>query len=326
MFDALKLLGSVVQSRSTPSGSNRLNAALQQTGGAGPLQQVLSQLGASGGRAGGGGLGGGLGGLLGGLMGQGSGGQAGMPGAAPGQGGIGGILGRLATEAQRAMNSSSPHQEVARNNPAALGGLGALAGGLLGGGRGAVGGGLLAVLGSLAYAAMQGQSQAPGGGAGVGVPGGGQGAGPLGAAPLGAAPVGAGPVGAAPAVMAGLDDPASVQRKAVLVLRSMIHAAKADGQIDAREMERIFGRLDASGEDREARDFVLDEMRGPADPDAIARGVTSPLEAAEVYAAALMAIEADTPAERDYLTRLAGALRLQPQVVARIHGTLGVPT
>ena len=131
---------------------------------------------------------------------------------------------------------------------------------------------------------------------------------------------------AAPAVMAGLDDPASVQRKAVLVLRSMIHAAKADGQIDAQEMERIFGRLDASGEDREARDFVLDEMRGPADPDAIARGVTSPLEAAEVYAAALMAIEADTPAERDYLTRLAAALRLSPQVVARIHGTLGLPT
>lgn len=308
MFDALKLLGSVIEGRSTPSGANRLDAALRQTGGGGPLQQVLSQLGAQGGRAGGG-----LGGLLGGLMGQGAGGQGGMPGTAPGQGGmgggIGGILGRLASEAQQAMDSSSPRQEIARNNPAAIGGLGALAGGLLGGGRGAVGGGLLAVLGSLAYAAMQGQSQAPGGGVGLGMPGGGQGAGPM---------------GAAPGVPAGHDDPAAVQRKAVLVLRSMIHAAKADGQIDAQEMDRILGRLDAS-EDREARDFVLDEMRGPADPDAIARGVTSPLEAAEVYAAALMAIEADTPAERDYLTRLAAALRLPSQVIARIHGTLGMP-
>lgn len=315
MFDALKLLGSVVEGRSTPSGADRLGAALRQTGGGGPLQQVLSQLGGPGGRAGGG-----LGGLLGGLMGQGAGGQGGMPGAVPGQGGagggIGGILGRLADEARRAMDSSSPRQEIARNNPAAIGGLGALAGGLLGGGRGAVGGGLLAVLGSLAYAAMQGQPQASGGGAGTGVPGAGS---------VGAGPMGAGPMGATPSVPAGPDDPAAVQRKAVLVLRSMIHAAKADGQIDAQEMDRILGRLDASGEDREARDFVLAEMRGPADPDAIARGATSPLEAAEVYAAALMAIEADTPAERDYLTRLAAALRLPQQAVARIHGVLGVP-
>ena len=303
MFDAMKLLGSVIESRSTPSGSNRLNAALRQTGGGGPLQQVLSQL---GGRSGGG-----LGGVLGGLMGQGAGGRGGMPGATAGQSGIGAILGGLAGEARRVMNSSSPQQEVMRNNPAAIGGLGALAGGLLGGGRGAVGGGLLAVLGSLAYAAMQDQARAPGSGGGGVTPGDGQGF--------------ARAVGAAPGVMAGQDDPASIQRKAVLVLRSMIHAAKADGQIDAREMDRILGRLDASGEDREARDFVLTEMRGPADPDAIARGATSPLEAAEVYAAALMAIEADTPAERDYLACLAASLRLPQQAVARIHGTLGVP-
>lgn len=46
---------------------------------------------------------------------------------------------------------------VRGNYPLAIGGLGALAGALLGGGRGAVGGGVLAVLGSLAYSALSKQ-------------------------------------------------------------------------------------------------------------------------------------------------------------------------
>jgi uncharacterized membrane protein YebE (DUF533 family) len=67
---------------------------------------------------------------------------------------------------------------VQQNNPLAIGGLGALAGAMLGGGKGAVGGGLMAVLGSLAYSALQRanqQQQVPGctfsAGADIGAPG-----------------------------------------------------------------------------------------------------------------------------------------------------------
>lgn len=292
MFDATKLLGSMVESRAAPSAANRLNAAMRKGTGAGPLDQLLSQLGGASAQSGG------LGGLLGNLLGGRTGG---------GQGGMSDTLGGLADMARRAM--SSPRQEFERNNPAAVGGLGALAGALLGGGRGAIGGGLMAVLGSLAYSALQGQGQDQG----------------QGRADAPSASAGTGPSGqATPASLPGYEDPANVQRKALLMLRAMIQTAKADGQIDANEMNRIVGRLDEAGEDREARDFVLQQLRSPVDIDALARDATSPQDTAEIYAASLMAIEVDTQAERDYLARLASALNLSQPVADRIKDSLEI--
>ena len=291
MFDAAKLLGTMLEHRSAPSASNRLGNALGQGGAGGsPLGQLLSQLG--GGSSGGGGLGallggltrgssgsagGGLGGLLGALTGAGGGG-AGRPGAA-------GMMGGFADMLHRAANA--PGQELGRNNPVAVGGLGALAGTLFGGGRGAVGGGLLAVLGSLAYSALQAGGQDSG-------------------------------AAAAP------DTPEEVQHSATLALRAMIQAAKADGRLDTQEIERITGKLHEAGEDHEARDFVLREMRGPVDVDGLAAAARNPKEAAEIYTASLMAIEVDTEAERDYLARLAAALGLARPTVDHIHRSLGV--
>lgn len=277
MFDATKVLGSLIQSRATPSAAGRLDNALQRSGGGGPLEQILAQFGGGGGQSAG------FGSLLGGLLGGGAGAS---------RGSAGGMLGGLGDLVQRAANS--PGQEMGRNNPAAVGGLGALAGALLGGGRGAVGGGLMAVLGSLAYSAMQQQGQV----AGTGAP--------------------------TPATPVSYDDHGDLQRKAMLMLRAMIQAAKADGQIDGQEMERITGKLDEAGEDHAARDFVLRELRSPVDVNALARDVRSPQEGAEIYAASLMAIEVDSQAERDYLARLAQALGLAAPVVAHIHQTLGV--
>jgi uncharacterized membrane protein YebE (DUF533 family) len=104
----------------------------------------------------------------------------------------------------------------------------------------------------------------------------------------------------------------------------MINAAKADGQIDRGEMQRIGGRLEEGGADDEARAFVLDEMQKPEDLDGLLGDVRSREVAVEVYAASLLAIEVDTPAERDYLRRLAGGLGLAPTTVQRVHEALGV--
>ena len=46
--------------------------------------------------------------------------------------------------------------------------------------------------------------------------------------------------------------------------------------------------------------------------------------AAQVYAASLLAIEVDTPAERDYLAQLASALDLAPEVTEQLHQSAGV--
>jgi len=284
MFDAMKLLGSLAENQSAPSAANRFGAAVQPGASGGLLQQVMAQFG-------GGGVQQNTGTMPGGMTGPGA-----SFGSSQAQGGFGGMLGNFAEMAKRA--AGSPRQELGNNNPAAVGGLGALAGALLGGGRGAMGGGLMAVLGSLAYSALQGQGAA-----------------------------GASPAGAAPG-MAGAMAPnnqTDMQRKAMLFIRAMIQASKADGQVDQQETQRVLGKLGDIGNDNEAREFVASEMRRPIDIASLVRDVTTPQEASEVYAASLMAIEVDTQTERDYMADLARALNLPGSVVTQIHSALGVP-
>jgi len=292
MFDALKLLGSMAENRTAPSAANRFGAAVQQGSSGGMLQQIMAQLGGGGAQPGN------PSNPPGGLMGSG-----GPSASSSAQGGLGGMLGNFAEMAKRA--AGSPRQELEHNNPAAVGGLGALAGALLGGGRGAMGGGLMAVLGSLAYSALQNH-----------------GAGAASASPVGTTPGAAGSSGMAGAIAPS--GQADMQRKATLLIRAMIQAAKADGQVDQQETQRILGKLDEHGHDNEARDFVASEMRRPIDIAGLARDVTTPQEATEVYAASLMAIEVDTQTERDYMADLAAALKLPSPAVTQIHSALGL--
>jgi len=324
MFDANKVLGQLIEQGLNGAQRSRM----QQPGG---LAQILSQLGGAGGAANnagaaGGGLGhilsqltgggatnagaagaaGGLGGLVGGLMNQaqqtGSAAASRATQSASQQGGLLDVLSNVASMAQK--GAGAAQTGVKQNDTAVVGGLGALAGLLVGGGRGAIGGGLMATLGSLAYSAMQ-QAQAAAGAAAAGA-----------AAPVAPAAI--------PAALPGYHDEAAVQRKAHLILRAMISAAKADGQIDGQEIQRITGKLMEGEGDVAARDFVLKEMQGPLDIAALVRDVSSPHDAAEVYAASVLAITVDTQAEKDYLAGLAQALRLSPDAVAHIHATLGV--
>ena len=188
---------------------------------------------------------------------------------------------------------------------AQIGGLGALAGAVLGGGglKGAARGGAMALLGTLALNAIR-QSRAGGG-------------------------------TAAAAGTAGGVDPQQIDDAEViavtseagerLAVRAMIAAAKADGHIDQTEMDRILGKLEGDEVTPEERRFVLDELRRPSDPADLAREATSPAQAAEIYAASLLAIEVDSDAERDYLRRLAQSLDLDAAAVAYLHESTGAP-
>jgi uncharacterized membrane protein YebE (DUF533 family) len=58
-----------------------------------------------------------------------------------------------------------------------------------------------------------------------------------------------------------------LEQRALLMVRAMINAAKADGQIDHQEVERISRKLQAAGSDAEARTFLAEELRKPIDID-----------------------------------------------------------
>lgn len=276
MFNARDLLGQIMQAGMTDSTADRMRHAM----GPGALGGADSPLA--------------------GLFGQ--GGQS---------GGLGGALGGLAGMAESMLGNAG--RSVQRGDPLAVGGLGALAGALFGGGggavKGAVGGGVLALLGGIAMSALKSYQ------AGA-------------AAPRPAAP-GLAEDDASPAPGLGAPRGAGEEQRAEdhaqLILRAMIAATKADGQIDQDEMQRIVGKLEEGGAGDEARAFVLEEMRRPADLDRLIGEVSSQEAAVEVYAASLLAIEVDTAAEREYLRRLAEGLKLAPDAVRHVHRLLDVP-
>ncbi len=230
----------------------------------------------------GGGAGGGLGGLLGNLAG-GAGGGAG--------GGLGDMLGKLGQQGQTAGQPGS-------------GGLGDLLGSALGGGQqqgqqGQQSGGLGGLLESLGGAQQQGQQAQPQGQAG--------GFGDL-----------------FNSALAGNEQPPepSAEQKAEVCLRAMLNAAKADGQIDAAEQEKITGQLgDISAEEA---NFIRTEMASPMDFDSFVKSVPAGMEQ-QVYLMSLLAIDLDSQQEAQYLDKLAKAINIDQQTSNAIHQKLGVP-
>lgn len=106
------------------------------------------------------------------------------------------------------------------------------------------------------------------------------------------------------------------------VMRAMISAAKADGHIDAEEQKRIFDSLGKLELDSEAKAFVMDELMKPLDIEAVVQAARTPEQAAEIYAASLMAIDTSGSAERGYLSQLASRLKLEPGLVEHLHASV----
>jgi uncharacterized membrane protein YebE (DUF533 family) len=240
-----------------------------------------------------------------------------------GIGGAGGILEQLGLTPAKVPAGAQSRSEPASGGPGdllgklggilggehgksiAAGGLGALVGAVLGGGgssiKGAIGGGALALLGSIAMKALrasQAQAQQP--------------------------------VDASAQLAAGLREPENpreekqVEAIVDLTVKAMINAAKADGRIDEDEMQKVVGELQEDGVSDEEREYLLAEVRKPMCTADIVRAVPNRQVAAQIYAASLLAIEADTPREQEYLRQLARELELDGPVVEQIHAALGV--
>jgi hypothetical protein len=119
----------------------------------------------------------------------------------------------------------------------------------------------------------------------------------------------------------GPADPADEARARLLII-AMVNAAKADGTIDPDERARILGRLAEHGSGEAERAHLEEEMARPLDIDRLVSQVRDPVLAAQVYAASLLAIDPDTPAEKAYLAMLAARLNLDPGVVRELESRL----
>mgnify|MGYP001557100938 FL=1 len=309
------IVGELMRQGMSPQTQSRVEHAtgpsgLGNTSGSADLGAILGSV--LGGSSSGGGSAGGLADVLGSLLGGQSGGSAGQSGgladvlgsvlgggqASGGQssGGLGDILGNLG-------NMLGSPSGVGGMSKGELGGLGALAGAILGGGgssaKGAVGGSAMAILGTLALSALKNwQAQAASGGDSVNA------------------------LGLSETEVRQISAPETAE----LCLRGMIEAIKSDGEVSRDEIEKLTGKLAEGGITDEEKEFVQAEMAKPQDLAGLVNAIPNPEVGIQVYAASLMAISVDTPAERAFLKGLADGTGIAPDAVARLHQLVGAPS
>ncbi len=115
----------------------------------------------------------------------------------------------------------------------------------------------------------------------------------------------------------------SDNERAVVLIRAMINAAKADGKIDEIEQTKIIDKLGNSS--RENIEFLRKEYSAPLNVHDFVQSVPIGMEQ-QVYTMSLIAIDLDEGSEANYLMQLAQGLRIPADVREQIHQRLGAPS
>ncbi|TXI04375.1 MAG: DUF533 domain-containing protein [Pseudorhodobacter sp.] len=240
------------------------------------------------------------------------------PQAEQGGGGLGDLLGQLtgqSSQPRRRSNAPKGGLEDMLGGGGQSGGLGDLLGQLTGGGSAGrstaqtgaqSGGGLGDLLGQLTGSMGAQRGAAQGGGLGD---------------LLGAVLGGVGGAAAGGAMAGGSASSRQEDLAAALILRAMVAAVKADGELDADEKRKLTEQLD--GASREEIAFINAELEARTDVEDLAAQVPEGMEA-QIYVMSLMAIDLDNQREAQHLDRLAKALALDPREVNALHDRAGV--
>lgn len=113
------------------------------------------------------------------------------------------------------------------------------------------------------------------------------------------------------------------QLRSLHLLRAMVSAANADGQVDATERAQLMQHARDAGLAGEDLDALDREIRNPLSLEQLIVQTPSGLNE-EVYIAALIAIDADNPNEHQFLETLGVGLKLDAQAQARLRLQLGI--
>lgn len=94
------------------------------------------------------------------------------------------------------------------------------------------------------------------------------------------------------------------------LIKTMIAATKADGEIDAAEHKRLFEAIDKANLSVQDKASIFDLLSREITIDEIVAKAVSDEQKAEIYLSAYLAIEVDDQSERAFLTNLGMALNL----------------
>lgn len=116
----------------------------------------------------------------------------------------------------------------------------------------------------------------------------------------------------------------SQEEQALIMLRVMISACKADGEIDADEQRKLTEHLGDDVSEEEAN-LVRQELTSPLDIEGLIQSIPQGMEQ-QAYLMSLMAIDLDSREEAVYLDKLAKGMNVSQQQCNAIHEQLGIPS
>ena len=100
-----------------------------------------------------------------------------------------------------------------------------------------------------------------------------------------------------------------------VLLKAMIAAAKADGHVDATELDKIRSQLKEIDPEGKANDLIMQELVKPLDAKGIAALANGDMAVAtEIYLISAAIIDQSSDAEKAYLNDLRVALQLPENV------------
>ncbi len=136
---------------------------------------------------------------------------------------------------------------------------------------------------------------------------------------------GGGPLELLSRLSGGRAPAADPEERAKTLLLAMILAAKADGKLGPEETQKILKKLEETDAPAEVRAYVYRAMAEASDPEPLVTAAKNdPALAREVFAASVLAIRVDTPAESRYLAQLAERLGLDRAEAGRILAQAGL--
>ncbi|MGR3885412.1 tellurite resistance TerB family protein [Pseudomonas sp. 1152_12] len=114
-------------------------------------------------------------------------------------------------------------------------------------------------------------------------------------------------------------DGAEAEAHSHALLRALIAAAKADGEVDEQEQRMMSAEIGRHTDDPQLQQWFDAEVAKPLDAADFAQYANDPAVASEIYLASVMLVNDQQDAERNYLDELAGQLNIDPQLQVHLE-------
>lgn len=108
-------------------------------------------------------------------------------------------------------------------------------------------------------------------------------------------------------------------KRSLTILRAMVAAAHADGEIDMAESLAIDEQMEKLQLPSDSRQWLRKELQSPRNAWNVASLADSPAAAAEIYTVSRIIVDQENPAEQAYLEELRAALQLDSGFVSALE-------